>query len=737
MTHRIDKFFYRDPDTILTAVLGGKDISTISPSKPHQFLQRLFIKTYKKYIQIIPKLSEIEPLSILSNPLSAWAPWLITEDLKSANNGFSSDDYIALASGMLIDLGRPELAVELFPQGCLKWLFAFQDSIFILRRDSNAINNSSGLQEIILFDNSIYDSTGIRVHGKDKIAEVSSKLIIEQFIEGEQNIVLPLSYDIDPDEVLFKSLTQVHRALTVLAQQDFISWIQVFLDRIVVIASKSSYSGRYSVCGPEVPSLAFIDARGSLLDVVESIVHEASHQQLYFLELGEPLLLQHILAPSPFRSTLRSLRRVLAGAHAYANSIYVIESCIKNLDSVQCQGRLELLRKKLFSSLEILDRHDSLSNTARQIIEQIKLVHEITLSTQVVIPITIVPKAEVELNKKNDGYNPWSWLISKRGWHLDLIQRIRDWSSKTFNDSSAQEIRSTLIAAATRSEEWLYHPCMKPLFYSNGRLSEEIGMFAWSALHTNLLNHIEVTLNSSLLLWTPNGGHNLDAGNYNGEELKNLYGSGSPIEPFAVDAFASFLDITPEVPDTSSEFLHELVELCTTLANLATISPDVIIWIASVTKVLTLPLKSERSSLRSFCRADVPGCIYLEIFADPISTGELLVHESAHLNLFLAEANNLLVKPDHKQLYWSPLRKDPRPLRGILLAYHALSYISAFYRTIIESSWSTSNSELLLTQTVHKAKLAQSVLDGARLGLTESGKKFIQQTKEVLTYAAS
>jgi HEXXH motif-containing protein len=61
---------------------------------------------------------------------------------------------------------------------------------------------------------------------------------------------------------------------------------------------------------------------------------------------------------------------------------------------------------------------------------------------------------------------------------------------------------------------------------------------------------------------------------------------------------------------------------------------------------------------------------------------ESIVHESAHLHLYMALAQEPLIDPDHDGHYKSPLRPDPRPLRGILLAYHALAYIAALFADV-------------------------------------------------------
>jgi HEXXH motif-containing protein len=58
---------------------------------------------------------------------------------------------------------------------------------------------------------------------------------------------------------------------------------------------------------------------------------------------------------------------------------------------------------------------------------------------------------------------------------------------------------------------------------------------------------------------------------------------------------------------------------------------------------------------------------------------EALVHESAHHHFTMSEVAAVFVDPDHRGLYPSPLRRDPRPLGRVLLAVHALWHMVIFY----------------------------------------------------------
>ena len=116
---------------------------------------------------------------------------------------------------------------------------------------------------------------------------------------------------------------------------------------------------------------------------------------------------------------------------------------------------------------------------------------------------------------------------------------------------------------------------------------------------------------------------------------------------------------------------------------------------------------------------------------------EALVHESAHQHLFMAETAGALVDPRHTAIYKSPLRDDPRPLRGVLLACHALAYIAAYYTDALQASLSAARRlESHISETRHKLHDALKILLANRQYLTAHGGDFLDRTMEVERYSA-
>jgi HEXXH motif-containing protein len=68
---------------------------------------------------------------------------------------------------------------------------------------------------------------------------------------------------------------------------------------------------------------------------------------------------------------------------------------------------------------------------------------------------------------------------------------------------------------------------------------------------------------------------------------------------------------------------------------------------------------------------------------DPITVGDLLVHELSHvrLNLF-REFDPLFMDREQERRHISPWRPDPRPLAGLVLGVHAFLNVCHYYRRV-------------------------------------------------------
>jgi HEXXH motif-containing protein len=78
------------------------------------------------------------------------------------------------------------------------------------------------------------------------------------------------------------------------------------------------------------------------------------------------------------------------------------------------------------------------------------------------------------------------------------------------------------------------------------------------------------------------------------------------------------------------------------------------------------------------------GTVYVSLHPNAMTMTEALVHEFQHNKLnALLEIDDVLENA-HEPLYASPVRPDPRPLHGVLLAVHAFVPVARLYELMIE-----------------------------------------------------
>jgi HEXXH motif-containing protein len=128
-------------------------------------------------------------------------------------------------------------------------------------------------------------------------------------------------------------------------------------------------------------------------------------------------------------------------------------------------------------------------------------------------------------------------------------------------------------------------------------------------------------------------------------------------------------------------------------------------WLASLRSALDVVstyLPDLRSEMRLYVQAVVPvgyfpdrhlsasyreaiGTLYVSLHPDLMTMVEALVHEFQHNKLnALLELDEVLTNPP-EATYASPVRPDPRPLHGVLLAVHAFVPVARLYERMIEA----------------------------------------------------
>jgi HEXXH motif-containing protein len=79
------------------------------------------------------------------------------------------------------------------------------------------------------------------------------------------------------------------------------------------------------------------------------------------------------------------------------------------------------------------------------------------------------------------------------------------------------------------------------------------------------------------------------------------------------------------------------------------------------------------------------GTIYLSLHPNLMTMTEAVIHEVSHNKLAALLELDPVLHNDRAEAYASPVRPDPRPLHGVLLAVHAFLPVAALYAAMIEA----------------------------------------------------
>lgn len=340
--------------------------------------------------------------------------------------------------------------------------------------------------------------------------------------------------------------------------------------------------------------------------------------------------------------------------------------------------------------------------------------------------------------------NPWIWQPSKSGWYKRVKTLLSSWKPAEELDLDTGALLSCLTEAVACEADWVLHPCINTLTLTEAtkRLERDFQLAVWVAAQSQAsLGKISVP--EPLHVWSQDGGFILPPGRYDLAALGAAVVEANCPTVLAIDLWCYSLGFP--LPDTwaalqnltdlqQEQLQQEVLVFLRTLSLAESLFKECIGWVASVARVV-VPLYTESDqAFRSGSQNDLPGLIYLDLFGGEFQIMEALVHEAAHLHLFLAEAEGALVDPTYQERYTSPLRPEPRPLRGILLAYHAIAYICAFYIEAIHQGRGISYCQNELQTMQGKLHESEQILLSCQQHMTERGRAFFQLTQKVVDY---
>lgn len=118
--------------------------------------------------------------------------------------------------------------------------------------------------------------------------------------------------------------------------------------------------------------------------------------------------------------------------------------------------------------------------------------------------------------------------------------------------------------------------------------------------------------------------------------------------------------------------------------------------------------------------------------------GEMLIHEFAHNILNIVTRFERLVEKhgNSEAKYYSPLRSDPRPISGVLHAFHSLMHMAQYYKHLGQDKRYELSMSEVFTSTLIKARICSLTLQSCDRFTSEGEKLFhtmIAQVDELMT----
>jgi HEXXH motif-containing protein len=358
-----------------------------------------------------------------------------------------------------------------------------------------------------------------------------------------------------------------------------------------------------------------------------------------------------------------------------------------------------------------------------------------------------MPRASVTQTPSRAGASPWAWRVSASGWYADVARGLAVWQPDPALEVDSV-VRDRLVEAACNGEEWLYHPVLCAVTLGQRRLGRDLRLVLWAGAHSEDRADLgAVTVPGPTWAWAADGGRLVERGRHDVVELgrRACTPATEPLVPLALDVWidAVGLPLPPEVvayeewswahhqplaPEEGAHLRHDVVRFLRAARALQQLHPDCSDWVTGVTKVVVPLYGTSGPRFRSGSSAALPGLVFTDIDGPITQVLESLVHESAHLWFCIAETECPLIDPAHDGRYRSPLRPDPRPLRGIFLAFHALAFMGAFYRDWagVTPARDEALDELEAVRSLRDD--AAATLESARDALTDAGAQFLDAT---------
>jgi hypothetical protein len=334
----------------------------------------------------------------------------------------------------------------------------------------------------------------------------------------------------------------------------------------------------------------------------------------------------------------------------------------------------------------------------------------------------------------------WQWRSNTTAWFRRVGAAGREWSPPAALRAAPDDLRGALLDAAGSGEGWLLHPVLTALTDPRFQAAQaaQVRLTAWAIAHLadRLPDDLRLEVNEPVWAWGSDGTLLLEPGSYSPEGLAAIVGAMPDAlvpDPWG-DSFSHRDDLGDLVDhawwnksdaEVTDRLAADLRALMAAEHALEETLPATSRWMRDAARVV-VPLASPPSpAFRSGTMADLPGLVLVEVTNQYLLTLEALVHETAHLHFHLEEMSAPFFVPGDPHLYSSPLRVDPRPLRGIFLAYHALAHMVSFYEDWAAATGDPRCAEALPELIAGRDDAAATLQAAEDTGLTDAGRGFL------------
>ena len=295
----------------------------------------------------------------------------------------------------------------------------------------------------------------------------------------------------------------------------------------------------------------------------------------------------------------------------------------------------------------------------------------------------------------------WAARPDLRPWCAKLSEQAARWQPDASLAVNRDRVVETIVQAAALAAPWLVHPGMNRLTLpeTGYHVERDQCLVACVAAHSDSSTGTDPGIDDGSIAVDP----------YCVSTGFPLSGSCSmPLAP----AEASLLDATVRETHYALDLLARRLPACAG-------------WAASMVRVI-VPIRAETAAAwSSGSQPEIPGLIQLTGLTGPALALEGLVHEAAHHHFTMLEASGPFVDPEHRGFYQSPLRSDPRPLRKVLLAVHALQHIVAFYDDGLACGLLSAEWEPRRVQLIQRLSAGLTTVERGRSHFTRQGEDLV------------